>query len=109
MRDRVGLDSMGRVALLVVRREFSFDVREGIEMPRAGAFELAPQFMIADRCGARLEKIAGFRKFSHPGCRASIYQRNLTYQAHHCFARRLGRGMLGRLRKKTLVVVERGL
>src|SRR5208282_3984911 len=65
MRNRVGLDSMRRVALVVVRRELGFDLREVIEMPRAGALELAPQLMVADGGAARLEEIAGFRKFSH--------------------------------------------
>src|SRR5208337_216517 len=39
----------------------------------------------------------------------SVYQRDLANQAQHRFARRLGCGMLGRLRKKTLEVVERRL
>src|ERR1700676_5792982 len=99
MGNRVGLDSMRRVALVIVGRELRFDLREMIEMARAGALELAPQLMIANGGGARLEEI-GFRKFRHPGCRASVYQRDLSNQAHHRFARRLGRGMLGRLREK---------
>src|SRR5580700_6374087 len=113
MRNRVGLDSMRRLALVVVRREVRFDLREVIEMARAGALELAPQFMVADGGAARLEEILGFRKFRHPGCRASVvrfgatlvYQSDLTNQAHHRFTRGLGRRMLGRLRKKTLVVL----
>src|SRR5579862_1536909 len=72
MSDRVGLDSMCRLALLVVRREVRFDLREVIEMTRAGALELAPQLVVAARGAARLDDILGFGKFRHPGCRASV-------------------------------------
>ena len=65
MRDRVCLDSMRRVALVVVGRELGLDLREVIEMARAGAFELAAQLVVGDGGGARLEEIAGFRKFRH--------------------------------------------
>ena len=65
MRNRVGFDSMRRVALVLVRRELGFDLREVIEMARAGALELAPQLMVADGGAARLEEIAGFRQLSH--------------------------------------------
>src|SRR5208282_5975440 len=65
MRDRVGFDSMRRVALVLIRRELGFDLREVIEMARAGALELAPQLMVGDGGAARLEEIAGFRQLSH--------------------------------------------
>ena len=57
-------DPTRRVALLVVRRELGLDLREVIEVARAGVLEFAAQFVIVDRGAARFEKIA-FRRCSH--------------------------------------------
>src|SRR5580704_14871704 len=108
MLDGVLLDAPRFVAFRLEGRELRAHLGDMLKVATARIFELAAQFEVRDPGPARLEEVGFVRNFRHVDYE-SIDAIDLPRQPQYRLARRFRGGMLGRLREKTLKVVERGL